>query len=215
MRYRFAASRLLIKYMAAAALGTMPEYLDLAYRLGGRPYLRGFDQLDLSLSHTGEMLAVGLNRTGRIGVDVELADRFVRLDLLEPRMLTPAEAQEIAELPESRRNAHALRLWTLKEAYSKALGQDCGSASRSSASDPAAGCSPPTEAPPRAASGALPRTRSWAATCSAWPAMTRAEHRGRHVRGDHARPGLPVRDEPDGRAGGGLRSRSDRLGPPG
>jgi len=59
VRYRFAAARLPIKYTAAAALGIPPEYLDLAYRLGGRPYLRGFDQIELSLSHTGDLMAVG------------------------------------------------------------------------------------------------------------------------------------------------------------
>ncbi|MCF3137072.1 4'-phosphopantetheinyl transferase family protein [Streptomyces olivochromogenes] len=123
VRYRFAASRLLIKYTAAAALATPPEYLDLAYRLGGRPYLRGFDQIELSLSHTGDVMAVGLSRTGRIGVDVEPADRFVRLDLLETQMLTPVETRELAGLPEKERAVRTLRLWTLKEAYSKALGQ--------------------------------------------------------------------------------------------
>jgi 4'-phosphopantetheinyl transferase len=123
VRYRFAAARLLIKRTASAALGIAPEYLDLAYRLGGRPYLRGFDQIELSLSHTGDLMAVGLSRTGRIGVDVELAARAVRLDLLEAQILTPAEATEIAGLPEAERVPYALRLWTLKEAYSKALGQ--------------------------------------------------------------------------------------------
>ncbi|WP_458246971.1 4'-phosphopantetheinyl transferase family protein [Streptomyces sp. MAI_2237] len=123
VRHRFAAARLLIKYTAAAALNLPPEYLDLAYGLGGRPYLRGFDQLEVSLSHTGDLLAVGLSRTGRIGVDVEFADRFVRLDLLTSRVLTPAESQEIAALPQHERTAYVLRLWTLKEAYTKALGQ--------------------------------------------------------------------------------------------
>lgn len=123
VRHRFAAARLLIKYTAAAALNTPPEYLDLGYRLGGRPYLRGFDQIEVSLTHTGDVMAVGLSRTGRIGVDVEFADRFVRLDLLQARILTPTEADEVAGLPEDERAAHLLRLWTLKEAYSKALGQ--------------------------------------------------------------------------------------------
>ncbi|MEV7415204.1 4'-phosphopantetheinyl transferase superfamily protein [Streptomyces sp. NPDC089919] len=123
VRYRFAAARLLIKYTAAAALGTEPEDLDLAYRLRGRPYLRGFDQIELSLSHTGDLMAVGLSRTGRIGVDVEAVGRSVRLELLKAQILTPAEAAEIAELPEEERVPHALRLWTLKEAYTKALGQ--------------------------------------------------------------------------------------------
>jgi 4'-phosphopantetheinyl transferase len=123
VRHRFAAARLLIKYTAAAALDTPPEYLDLAYRLGGRPYLRGFDQIEVSLTHTGDVMAVALSRTGRIGVDVEFADRLVRLDLLQARILTPAEAAELAGLPEREQAAYLLRLWTLKEAYSKALGQ--------------------------------------------------------------------------------------------
>ncbi|MFE3665678.1 4'-phosphopantetheinyl transferase family protein [Streptomyces sp. NPDC059164] len=122
-RYRFAATRLLIKYTAGAALGIEPEHLDLSYRLGGRPYLRGFDQIELSLSHTGDLMAVGLSRTGRIGVDVEPSGRTVRLDLLREQILTATEAAEIAKLPEALRVPHAVRLWTLKEAYSKALGQ--------------------------------------------------------------------------------------------
>ncbi|MGZ3119910.1 4'-phosphopantetheinyl transferase family protein [Streptomyces sp. H62] len=123
VRYRFAASRLLIKNTAAAALAVPPEHLDLAYRLGGRPYLRGFDQIELSLSHTGDLIAVGLSRTGRIGVDVEPAQRPLRLDLLQRQVLTPAEARELDLLPAGRRAARVLRLWTQKEAYSKALGQ--------------------------------------------------------------------------------------------
>lgn len=123
VRHRFVASRLLMKYTAAAALRTDPESLDVSYRLGGRPYLRGFDQIDLSLTHTGDLMAVGLSRDGRIGVDAEPADRQMRFDLLQAQMCTPSEAAELAPLPQDEQNAETLRLWTLKEAYTKALGQ--------------------------------------------------------------------------------------------
>ncbi|MGX1673419.1 4'-phosphopantetheinyl transferase family protein [Streptomyces sp. NPDC055400] len=123
VRYRFVASRLLLKYTAAAALRTEAESLDLSYRLGGRPYLRGFDQIDVSLTHTGDLMAVGLSRDGRIGVDAEPADRRMRFDLLQAQMCTPTEAAELAPLPEGEQTAQTLRLWTLKEAYTKALGQ--------------------------------------------------------------------------------------------
>ncbi|MGW0737603.1 4'-phosphopantetheinyl transferase family protein [Streptomyces sp. NPDC002851] len=123
VRYRFLAARLLVKYTAAAALRVRPESLDLAYRLGGRPYLRGFDQLDVSLTHTGDLLAVGLSRKGRIGVDAEPADRRMRFDLLQEQMCIPPEAAELAHLPQPEQTAETLRLWTLKEAYTKALGQ--------------------------------------------------------------------------------------------
>ncbi|MFI7011782.1 4'-phosphopantetheinyl transferase family protein [Streptomyces sp. NPDC050145] len=123
VRLRFVASRLLMKYTAAAALRADPESLEVSYRLGGRPYLRGFDQIDLSLTHTGDLMAVGLSRDGRIGVDAEPADRQMRFDLLQAQMCTPSEAAELAPLPEDEQTAETLRLWTLKEAYTKALGQ--------------------------------------------------------------------------------------------
>lgn len=123
VRQRFVTARLLIKFTAGVALGIPPDSVDLAYQLGGRPYLRGFDQIDMSLTHTGDLLAVGVSRIGRIGVDAEPADRRIRIDLLESQMCTPVEAAELARLPEAERRRHALRLWTLKEAYTKALGQ--------------------------------------------------------------------------------------------
>ncbi|WP_437097931.1 4'-phosphopantetheinyl transferase family protein [Streptomyces flavidovirens] len=60
---------------------------------------------------------------GRIGLDAERADRRLNFDLVRAQMCTPAEVAELDALPEEQRAACALRLWTLKEAYTKALGQ--------------------------------------------------------------------------------------------
>ena len=123
VRCRFAASRLLIKYTAAAALGIEAEDIDIAYRLGGRPYLRGLDQVEVGLTHTGELMAVGISRMGRMGLDAERADRRFDAGLMRRAMCTPAETAELDALPAHQRAAGLLRLWTLKEAYTKALGQ--------------------------------------------------------------------------------------------
>ncbi|MER5886556.1 4'-phosphopantetheinyl transferase superfamily protein [Streptomyces sp. NPDC001941] len=123
IRYRFVASRLATKFTAAAALHTDPAELDLAYKIGGRPYLRGLDQVDISLTHTDDLIAVGVSRNGRIGVDTEPAGRHMSFDLLNDHVCTPAERAELAGLPADRQAAELLRLWTLKEAYTKALGQ--------------------------------------------------------------------------------------------
>ncbi|MEF2529094.1 MULTISPECIES: 4'-phosphopantetheinyl transferase family protein [Streptomyces] len=123
IRYRFLTSRMIIKYTAAAALRTGPAAFDLAYKLGGRPFIRGLDQIDISLSHTDDLIAVGVCRTGRIGVDVEPADRRMSFELLRGHMCTPAEHAELARMSGERQAAELLRLWTLKEAYTKALGQ--------------------------------------------------------------------------------------------
>lgn len=123
VRARFVASRLMLKHTAGAVVGEPPQDLELAYKLGGRPYLRGFEQLDLSLSHTADLLVVGLTRRGWIGVDAELSDRQMVGLGTEAQMCTPHERQELERIPDDRRNSALVRLWTLKEAYSKAIGQ--------------------------------------------------------------------------------------------
>ncbi len=122
-RDRFVAARLLLKSAASAVLGALPRELELAYKPGGRPYLRGIDQLDVGLSHTEGLLVVGLTRFGRIGVDTEPADRRMLELGTELKACTPYELEELERVPAERRNRELVRLWTLKEAYSKAIGQ--------------------------------------------------------------------------------------------
>ncbi|MFJ2239666.1 4'-phosphopantetheinyl transferase family protein [Streptomyces sp. NPDC087859] len=123
LRARYAASRRLLKGAAAAALGVGSADLELTYGPTGRPSLRGFDQIDISLSHTGDRLLVGLTTRGLIGVDVEPAARHLYRPSLKRRICTPQESRDLERLPQEDRNVGLVRLWTLKEAYSKAIGQ--------------------------------------------------------------------------------------------
>ncbi|MEU3777217.1 4'-phosphopantetheinyl transferase superfamily protein [Streptomyces sp. NPDC032472] len=123
IRERYAASRTLLKHAAAAALHADAADLELMYGPTGRPYLRGCDQIDISLSHTEDLLLVGLTTRGLVGVDAERADRRLYAGGLDRHICTPHERLRLAELPEQERNPHLVRLWTLKEAYSKAIGQ--------------------------------------------------------------------------------------------
>jgi 4'-phosphopantetheinyl transferase len=122
-RFRFAVSRLVVKYTAAAVLEVAPVSLDLGYRPGGRPQLRGLGaELDLSLAHSDELIAVAVSRSGPVGVDAEPADRPISVDLLREHICTVEEAAALEALPPAQRAEQLVRLWTLKEAYAKALG---------------------------------------------------------------------------------------------
>jgi 4'-phosphopantetheinyl transferase len=122
-RMRFAVSRFVIKHTAATALDVPAHTLDLGYLPGGRPVLRGLGgELEISLAHTDELIVVGVSRSGPLGVDAEPADRDVSFELLRDHVCTPEEARELGGLPEEERRARLLELWTLKEAYTKALG---------------------------------------------------------------------------------------------
>ncbi|MDF9815626.1 4'-phosphopantetheinyl transferase superfamily protein [Streptomyces sp. SPB162] len=123
VRGRYAASRILLKYAAGAVLNGDPDDLELAYGPTGRPYLRGCDQIDISLSHTEDLLLVGLTTRGLIGVDAERTDRQMYGSGLGRHVCTPYELVTLASLEQEQRNPSLVRLWTLKEAYSKAIGQ--------------------------------------------------------------------------------------------
>ncbi|MCC9311475.1 4'-phosphopantetheinyl transferase superfamily protein, partial [Kitasatospora sp. RB6PN24] len=100
-----------------------PNALELSYGPTGRPFLRGSDQVDISLSHTDDLLLVGITTRGLIGVDAERADRPMYQRGLGRHVCTPYELVTLAAQPEAERNPALVRLWTLKEAYGKAIGQ--------------------------------------------------------------------------------------------
>ncbi|MET9324311.1 4'-phosphopantetheinyl transferase superfamily protein [Streptomyces sp. NPDC003038] len=122
-RMRFAVSRFVVKYTAATALEVPAHTLELGRLPGGRPVLRGPGvEVEVSVAHTGELIVVGVSRTGPIGVDVQSAGRDLSFELLREQVCTAREGAVLAALPEGERRARLLALWTVKEAYAKALG---------------------------------------------------------------------------------------------
>ncbi|MEU9086295.1 4'-phosphopantetheinyl transferase superfamily protein [Streptomyces sp. NPDC048357] len=122
-RMRFAVSRFVVRHAAAAALNVPVDTLELGYEPDGRPLVRGAgEDLGVSLAHTGELIVVGVSRSGPIGVDAQPADRDVAVEVPPERWCTAAERAALAALPEGERRARLLWLWTLKEARTRALG---------------------------------------------------------------------------------------------
>ncbi|MFI9024299.1 4'-phosphopantetheinyl transferase family protein [Streptomyces sp. NPDC053560] len=123
IRARYAASRAFLKHAAAAVRDCAAEELELAYGPTGRPYLRGCEQIDISLGHTEDLLVVGATARGLIGVDAERTDRPLYDRGMARSVCTPYELVTISGLAEPDRNPALVRLRTLKDAYTKAIGQ--------------------------------------------------------------------------------------------
>jgi 4'-phosphopantetheinyl transferase len=84
-----------------------------------RPALRR--QLSFSLSHTCGLAACAISPGWDIGVDVEQVASG-EVDALATRALAPDEQNEVTAVPAPQRQRRFAELWTLKEAYVKALG---------------------------------------------------------------------------------------------
>jgi len=90
----------------------------------GRPSLAPpFDAtgLQFNLAHSAGMVALAVGRMLRLGVDVEHETRTLSPSIAR-RYFSAAEIAALESLPEHEQPRRLLRLWTLKEAYLKAIG---------------------------------------------------------------------------------------------
>jgi 4'-phosphopantetheinyl transferase len=134
-RRQYLVSHVLVRRVLALECG-IPESESVIRRSPhGRPFLqepagglpRGGPELDFNLSHTGGHNLLGVVRRHRIGVDVERLDHGDQEFDTLVHTFAPEEQEWVAQArPRQVRDRRILRLWTLKEAYSKARGLGLG-----------------------------------------------------------------------------------------
>jgi 4'-phosphopantetheinyl transferase len=78
--------------------------------------------IELSVSHSGNRIAVAFGWGAAVGVDVEQLRADVAVDELARHALTPGEAEQVRGLEGAERTVGFLTYWTRKEAVVKALG---------------------------------------------------------------------------------------------
>jgi 4'-phosphopantetheinyl transferase len=123
-RERFLARRWMARSLLAAATGKEPGELVLERRcercgeLHPANPLPGEGEREVwwSASSSGDLAAVAI-APSRVGLDLERRGERPRRERIAGRFFNPEEAREAAASP-----ARFLELWTLKEAYLKALG---------------------------------------------------------------------------------------------
>ncbi len=126
MRQRWIVGRATLRGLLGRTLGIAPSEVALRRGLRGRPELDLEKPIDFNVSHTRGMALIGiataLPARMRIGVDVEHGARTVNADGLSRKFLTAREREGLAPMAAEERRRGFLRLWTCKEAMSKATG---------------------------------------------------------------------------------------------
>jgi 4'-phosphopantetheinyl transferase len=130
-RFRFAADRhryLITRALARTALSrhadVKPELWRFTTNPFGRPVICNDNALargiSFNLSHTAELIVLGVAHERALGVDAENA-RSAGLEIAD-RYFAPEEVMDLRDLPEARQPERFVQLWTLKESYIKARG---------------------------------------------------------------------------------------------
>jgi 4'-phosphopantetheinyl transferase len=125
-RREFVAAHALLRIMLAHHLGVPPTAWRFLADANGKPSIDpnvGPHQLPFNLSHTRGLVAVALTSRGAIGVDVEEIDE-AKADLaIAEAYFARSEVDLLEKALPSERARCFFRLWTLKEAYIKAIGK--------------------------------------------------------------------------------------------
>jgi 4'-phosphopantetheinyl transferase len=127
-RRRFTAATALVKVTVAQLIGRHPVDVRLrrecpdCRRLHGRPEVVGGGP-NISISHSGNRVAVAQCADGPVGVDVERITPDVDVDGMLGFMLSAAERRAFSEIRSGQGRLHAFfHCWTRKESVLKATG---------------------------------------------------------------------------------------------
>lgn len=118
-------SRVLLRQILGVYLNEDPAAIQFDYNVNGKPKLAANHNCNLSfnVSHSETSLAVLINNTQQVGVDIEvLPNTSLALEQIGERFFSDKELRNVKALPESDKKIALLRLWTIKEAILKAKG---------------------------------------------------------------------------------------------
>lgn len=123
---QYIASRALVRLVLARCCAVVPEALAFAANEFGRPYISApapSHGVHFSLSHTDGLLALAVSGTYEVGLDVEDTHRPTKIAGIARSYFSPAEWSTLQHLEDAAQRDQFFSLWTLKEAYIKALGK--------------------------------------------------------------------------------------------
>jgi len=145
-RFRFERDRdiylvahALLRRMLARVTGVAREALQFSAGEYGRPEIslpESAREFRFNLSHTHGLVALGVCRGADIGVDVEYVERRVELIGVAKHVFSEIEVEGLAALSGRAQRERFFELWTLKEAYIKAIGKGLSAPLRSITFDP-------------------------------------------------------------------------------
>jgi 4'-phosphopantetheinyl transferase len=125
-RREFLLARGLARTVLASYTGGAADELRFQADAFGKPMLLApttDPRLHFNISHSHGVIVCAATLGRQVGVDVEDGSRRVEfLDLAE-RYFAPLEVAHLHALPEADRRAAFFAIWTLKEAFVKAIGQ--------------------------------------------------------------------------------------------
>ena len=121
-RHLSLVSRALVRYLIAEVTRKDPQSLRFSTNEHGKPFLVGFPEIHFNLSHSHGAAVCALCRDAAVGVDVEDLGRHTNLSIAR-RFFSSYETALVTKASDTEKRKLFFDIWTLKEAYIKAVGK--------------------------------------------------------------------------------------------
>ncbi|MDC8758418.1 4'-phosphopantetheinyl transferase family protein [Janthinobacterium fluminis] len=125
-RRRYLLTRALVRYVLSRYVPLQPAEWRFAATSHGRPFIvnrhPGVQGLTFNISHSDQVVVLGVTRDSALGIDVEDLQRNVPLDIAES-FFSAAEVRQLQSTAPALQARRFLDFWTLKESYIKARGK--------------------------------------------------------------------------------------------
>ncbi|PIE62623.1 MAG: phosphopantetheinyl transferase [Desulfobacter postgatei] len=115
-------SKALVRYLIAQATRREPQSLSFSSNAYGKPFLTELPDIHFNLSHSHGAAVCALCRDGAVGVDVEDTGRRTKVSIAK-RFFSSCEAALVSKASDAEKKELFFDIWTLKEAYIKAVGK--------------------------------------------------------------------------------------------
>jgi len=122
VKHRYLITRAMFRTILSAALGCPLGDFELVVSDKGKPQLLHSYGWQFNLSHSHDVAVLAITRHVQLGVDLEYKARKIRALPIARSYFSETEITLLESLPDSEVNKYFLSLWTLKEAYLKAIG---------------------------------------------------------------------------------------------
>jgi 4'-phosphopantetheinyl transferase len=119
-RERWVAARGRLRQLLGDFIGADPTSFVFGAGANGRPFIASSAAPSFNLSHTDRFVALAISPKAEVGLDIE-AVRPIAGDEIA-WALSPAEREQLAQVPDAARLESFFRFWTLKESFMKGTG---------------------------------------------------------------------------------------------
>jgi 4'-phosphopantetheinyl transferase len=124
-RGRFVTGRAYLRKLLGTYLNTDPRDIFFEYNEHGKPEIPARSnpgEIEFNLAHSRNLALFAFTKNTAVGIDIEFVRQVMRPEKILERFFPEGERNYYHSQPETMKMLTFLKLWTIREAYSKAVG---------------------------------------------------------------------------------------------